>query len=226
MDKYFELLDKFCQYDYSAFARDHKSRAHTFKYMWDEMIKLEKPVIVELGTTRSFTGGWDVNCMINDKKYWQPENPSVWDFSAGCGTRIFAEIPNVTLHTVDIVKGHIEIAKEITKKFDVHYHISDSREFLKHFNGQFDLIYEDCGDMNPLEGTAKLQEENAKIIIERELVKIGGFILIDDTKNPVPIVQFGEKSRYGKAKYSIGVYLANGFEIIMNEYQTILIRLG
>jgi len=226
MEKYFKYLDDYCQYDYSSFAKEHKSRAHTFKYIFDNMREKENPIVIELGSMRSYTHGGMKSCMNPDTKYWEPDNPSIWDWSAGCGTRILAEIPNVTLHTIDIIQRHIDIAKIITKDFNVQYHVQDSREFLRNFDGQCDLIYEDCGDMSPLEPTARLQEENAKIIVERELIKIDGFILIDDTKNPVPIVQFGERSRYGKAKYSIGIYLANGFEIIYNEYQTVLKRLG
>ena len=190
------------------------------------MHKIDHPVIVELGSMRSFQHGGSEFCMVFDEKHWHPDKPELWDFSAGCFSRVFAEVLGVELHSVDINKKHTWVTEVMTKGFNVTAHTQDSREFLKGFKKQTDLLYQDCGDLHPLEPTAQLHLEEAKIIVEKEIVKLGGFILIDDTKNPVPIVQFGEKSRYGKAKYSIGHYLANGFEIIMNEYQTILKRLG
>ena len=45
---------------------------------------------------------------------------------------------------------------------------------------------------------------------------------IDDVKNPLPKIRGGEKSNYGKAKYSIPMFLNAGYEIVMDEYQMIL----
>ena len=226
MEKYFKFLDDFCQYDYSHCAKDHKSRAYTFQFIWDEMIKLEKPVIIELGTTRSFVHGGHEGCMCFDKQYWFPNNPEVWDWSAGCFTRVFAEMPDKEFHTVDISKDHIWIAETITEEFNgMHYHVQDSIDYLNSFSKQSDLIYMDTGDMNPIEVTAKLHLREAEIIVNLERVKIGGYILMDDVRNPVPVQQFGEKSCFGKDKISIGYFLANGFDIIMDEYQMILKRM-
>jgi hypothetical protein len=234
MEKYFKFLDDFCQYDYSMFAKYHKSRAYTFKYLWHEMIKIDNPIIVELGTTRSFVHGGNEGCMVFDEKYWFPDKPELWDWSAGCFSRVFAELPNKEFYTVDINPKHIWVSKTMTKEFEgIGYYVSDSVQFLKDLSNDFgildkqcDLIYLDTGDMHPLEQTARLHEQEAKIIIENELVKIGGYILMDDVRNPVPCTQFGEKSRFGKDKYSIGIFLANGYDIIMDEYQLILKRIA
>ena len=42
MDKYFELLDEASQFNYDHCAnQNHRSRAYTFKYVWDKMLELE-----------------------------------------------------------------------------------------------------------------------------------------------------------------------------------------
>lgn len=212
--------------DYSHCAnKDHKSRAYTFRYVWDEMLKIEKPVIVELGTTRSFlSGAAKEGCMVADEKYWNPDKPEDFDWSAGCFTFVFAQLPNVELHTVDINSNHLWIAKIMTSNFgSVNYHLSDSVEYLRNSNIKYDCIYMDSGDVG--ENTAKLHEREAKVIVEKELVKIGGIILLDDVRSDVAIKQFGERSRFGKDKYSIGVFLANGFDICADNYQMILKRM-
>jgi hypothetical protein len=223
--KYFELLDKHCQYDYSQMARPRLSRAHTMKFAYEEMLKIKCPVIFELGTTRSFVHGGLEGCAIPDEQYWQPDNPEAWDFSAGAFTRVFGELPNKILHTVDLIRNHINVAKKITDGLGgIFYHVGDATKFLENIDLTADLIYSDVGDMTPLEDTARLHEEEAHIIIDRELVNIGGYVLIDDVHHPYPL-SVGEKSAFGKAKYSVGVFLAGGFDIVMDEYQLLLKRI-
>lgn len=227
MEKYFRLLDQYCQYDYSCFAKEHLSRAHTFRYAYEYLSGLEHPVITELGTTRSFVHGGHEGCMVFDEKYWFPDKPELWDWSAGCFTRVFAEIGKGELHTIDLIKNHVWVAEIMTKEFNhVKYYHQDSCAFLNWFPGDFDLVYLDTGDMNPIETTGRLHEREASIIIERGLVRIGGLVLMDDVRNPVPIREFGEKSRFGKDKYSIGKFLSNGFDIVMDEYQMLLKRMA
>jgi hypothetical protein len=227
MEKYFKLLSKYCLYDYSHDIRKRLSRATTFEIVYNELINKEKIVIIELGTTRSYVHGGLVGCMSYDKKYWQPHNPESWDWGAGCFTRVFAELlPNSFIHTVDINSNHIEVCRTITKEFpNVMYHVSDSAIFLQNVEESVDLIYMDVGDVTPLEESAMLHKRDAEIIIRNNLVKVGGYVLIDDVRCPVPIVEYGEKSCFGKAKYSIGVFMANGFDIVSDEYQMLLKRM-
>ena len=75
--------------------------------------------------------------------------------------------------------------------------------------------------MHPIEPTAQLHLREAKIIVEKNILADNGIILIDDVRNCGPKSR-GEKSDYGKAKYSIPYFLENGYEIIMDEYQVIL----
>ena len=226
MDKYFKFLDDFSQFDYSHCAnQNHRSRAYTFQICWDEMLRIEKPVIVELGTTRSFKhGGVREGCMVADIKYWEPDKIEELDWSAGNFTYVFGQLPNKELHTVDINPNHIWVSKTMTKGLlGMRYHVSDSVEFLKNFQDQVDLLYMDSGDIG--EETARLHEREAKVIVERELVRVGGIILMDDVRSNVAVTQFGEKSVFGKDKYAIGVFLANGFDICCDDYQMLIKRM-
>lgn len=193
----------------------------------DYLINLEKIDIVELGTSRSFVDGRFEGCNSDDSKYWEPNNPEKWDWSAGHFTGVFSEIlydKNLHLQTVDLMKNHINRCKIMTNDYKqkITYHVSDSVKFLNNQkeNG-FDLIYMDTGDMTPIEPSAQLHLREAKIIVSKNLLKKGGLILIDDVRNILP-KKFGETSDYGKAKYSIQYFIENGFEIVQDHYQVVM----
>ena len=223
-----ELLEKAIDYYFSEeeqikyFGTKPKSRYDTFKYC-HSYYKNNEPLIVELGTSRSFVDGRFEGCNLDDIKYWDPNNSEKWDWSAGCFTKVFSNLfPNSEFHTVDINKNHIKRSKIMNSdRNNVNYHISSSEDFLNSFDKKIDLLYLDTGDMTPIEDTAQLHLREAKIIVEKKLLSENGLILIDDVKSVVP-KKFGEKSDLGKAKYSIEYFLENGYEIIMDEYQYIL----
>lgn len=204
-----------------------KSRYDTFKEVFERIEILDRPLIVELGTSRSYNHGGLKGCNLDDVSYWMPENPSTWDWGAGFFTRMALTAlshKEIELHTVDISSSHIQRCKTMTAEFtDIQYHISDSVHFLKNgdFSRKIDLLYLDTGDMTPIEPTANLQLEEAKIIVWRDLIADGGYILIDDVKNQTP-KKFGESSDLGKSKYSLPFLLENGFEILMDGYQVLL----
>jgi hypothetical protein len=204
-----------------------ESRYATFKAAFELIEPIDHPIIVELGTTRSFNHGGLVGCNSDDTRYWMPENPSTWDWGAGFFTRMAATAMShkmVDIHTVDICSAHIARCKVMTSDFsNIQYHVSDSIAFLKKckFPRKIHLLYLDTGDMTPIEPTAQLQLREAKIIVSRNLIADGGYILIDDVQNQTP-KQFGETSNLGKSKYSLPFLLANGFELIMDEYQVLL----
>ena len=204
------------------FSIKPKSRYHTFKYCFDNM-KKENPVIVELGTSRSFVCGRFEGCNSDDVKYWEPKNPEKWDWSAGSFTKVFSNLyPKSDFHTLDLMESHIKRCKIMNKDRDnITYHVSSSEDFLNKIDKKVDLLYLDTGDMTPIEETAQLHLREAKIIIERNILADDGIILIDDVKSVVP-KQAGEKSHLGKAKYSIPYFLENGYKLVMSEYQTVL----
>ncbi len=185
-------------------------------------------VIVELGTSRSYVHGGLIGCNSDNKKYWTPDEPKNWDWGAGFFTGVAADALyhlKPEFHTVDIEYLHIQRCKHMTKNFKdiMQYHVCSSLDFLRNFpdDKKIDLLYIDTGDMTPIEPTAHLQLEEAKIIVKRDLISANGIILIDDVRNQTP-KKFGETSDHGKAKYSLPYFLAHGFEIVADEYQVIL----
>lgn len=223
------FLDKAIDYYYSKeeqekyFLEKPKSRYYTFKYCFDNINNKVNPIIVELGTSRSFVDGRFEGCNSNDSKFWEPNNPEKWDWSAGIFTKVFSNLfPNSIFYTVDLIKSHIDRCKIMNSDSkNIIYSVSSSEDFLNNFSGKIDLLYLDTGDMTPIEYTAQLHLREAKIIVEKDIINKGGIILIDDVKSIVP-KKHGESSDLGKAKYSIPYFLENGYEIIMSEYQYIL----
>jgi len=184
--------------------------------------------VVELGTIRSYTHGGLQDCNTDNPGAWTPDAPERWDWGAGCFSRVAAEClagDRVRIHTVDSCRAHLRRARVITHPYRsaFKYHWKDSRRFLQKFRGTADLVYLDTGDMTPIEPTAHVQLEEARIIVDRGLVPIGGLVLIDDVRNPTPALH-GDDSGLGKSKYALPFLLANGFAVEMSEYQVLLVR--
>ena len=227
LDKYKDFLEKGAAegQDWSVYAKRPLGRYYTFKKAFELFEEIEGKYILELGTTRSFVHGGLEGCNSGDIIYWKPNNPETWDWGAGCFTRVAAECCSFEkLITVDVVSEHLKRCKVITQDFKdkIEYICSDSLYLLQNINN-IQFVYLDTGDMTPIEVTANHQLKEAQIIVERKLIPIGGLVLIDDVKNTTPL-KFGEKSLLGKAKYSLPFLLANGFELIMDEYQVLLRR--
>lgn len=215
--------------DWSAFKVIPKSRYDTFAQAFSIFEKNKGKIIVELGTTRSFLDGKYAGCMSTDIRYWQPNNPETWDWGAGSFTRVTAEclsFLNPEFHSIDISPEAIYIAKVMTLPFEsfMNFHKCSSLDFLRNWdsNKKIDLLYLDTGNMDDF--TCKLQLEEAKILVERDLISNNGIILIDDVKNQTPRKLYGETSDLGKSKYSIPYLISKGFTIISDEYQVILIK--
>jgi len=232
LEKYKEYMDN-AHWKYTTkeqfeqyYGRVPKFRYDTMKYCWDEVVKHGFTTIVELGTTRSFVDGKFPGCNSDDIKFWQPENPDVWDWAAGCFTRVIGELiqgTDIDFITVDLEPRHIRRSKVVTEGLDnIEHVVMSSEEFLEIGEGKIDFLYMDTGDMTPIEPTAELHLRESKIIVERDLISENGIILIDDVRNTTPKVFADEESDYGKAKYSIPYLIENGFELIMDEYQVVL----
>ncbi len=156
--------------DYSHFKIRPKSRYYTFKKAFEHFEKNNGIIVVELGSTRSFVTGGLPGCMSNNIRYWQPKNPAVWDWGAGCFTRLAAEClqhVHPTIYTVDITSEAIQISKTLTQDFQkiMRYHRCSSIDFLRtcNFPNGIDLLYLDTGNMD--EQTARLQLQEAQIIV-------------------------------------------------------------
>ena len=233
IEKYKDYLNNAMGYYYDKltflkyFCKEPKSRYYSFKYVI-EYIKVNKlKNVLELGTSRSYVDGRFEGCNKSDDKYWEPENPEKWDWSAGLFTKVFAEEFNgkINLDTLDSNKEHLRRCKVMlggnTK--NVQFIKSISEDYLRSTDNKYDVIYLDTGDMTPVEDNALLQLIEANVIVERELLNKNGLIIIDDVRNPTPKA-VGETNNFGKSKYSIPYLLENDFEIVMDEYQVILKR--
>ncbi|EEH50937.1 uncharacterized protein MICPUCDRAFT_54898 [Micromonas pusilla CCMP1545] len=210
------------------------SRFHTLSYAFADFERREGKVVVEVGTSRSFQHGSAPGCNLDDPKWWHPDNPEDWDWGAGHFTHLACTSLSKYLRkghmfTVDLLEAHIVRSKIMTTECAQYtsYVAKSSLDFFKEYDtrkyGQIDLLYLDTGDMTPVEVTAELHLEEAKYVVERQLVKPGGLILIDDVRNLAP-KQYGEPpgDTYGKAKYSIDYFLEHGFSLVKSEYQVIL----
>jgi len=211
-----------------SYGRIPKFRYDTFKYCWDWIQEKELKTIVELGTSRSFVDGKYPGCNSDDVKFWEPDNPEIWDWSAGCFTRVFGELiqgTGIDLITVDLMSTHIARSRAMTQDLEnIEYFSMSSEEFLTSGDGQIDFLYMDTGDVTPIEPTARLHLRESEILVENDLISDNGLILIDDVRNIQSKSQ--DPSDYGKAKYSIPYLQENGFEVIMDEYQVLLQRKG
>lgn len=232
LEKYKLFLDQGTYESFGANVIRPKSRHYTFAVAFNHFEKNNGKIVVELGTTRSFTHGGLPGCNQDNPVYWTPKNFENWDWGAGSFTRVAAECLahlNPIIHTIDLEAAHIKRCELITSDFksSMRYHVISSIDYLKvsDFPNGIDLLYLDTGDMTPIEPTARLQLEEARIIVERNLIAPHGIILIDDVRNQTP-KQFGETSDLGKSKYSIPYLLAHGFEIVEDEYQVILKRVA
>lgn len=205
------------------------SRYESFRFAFDRVLAAGGRTIVELGTIRSFVHGGLPGCNDDDPAYWHPERPEDWDWGAGCFSLMAAiclERTTPVIHTVDSVPAHIERCRVVTAPFAslFHYHVCDSVDFLRSLPpGSIDLLYLDTGDMWPIEPTARHQLAEVKALHRGRLLAGGGLVLIDDVRNATPR-RFGERSRLGKAKYSIPYLLSHGFEIVFDDYQVALTR--
>jgi len=234
IEKYKNLLDNAMSYYYDKltflkfFQKEPKSRYYTFKYVIQYIKNNNLKNILELGTSRSYVDGRFEGCNESDDKYWEPNNPDKWDWSAGLFTRIFAEEFNelINLDTLDSNKEHLRRSKLMlgNNSKNINFIKSTSENYLKSTDKKYDVIYLDTGDMIPVEDTALLQLIEANQIVERNLLNINGLLIIDDVRNPTPKI-VGETNNLGKAKYSIPYLLEHNFEIVMDEYQVILKKL-
>lgn len=231
IEKYKNYLDNAMSYYYDKltflkfFQKEPKSRYYSFKYVIEYIKANNLKNVLELGTSRSYVDGRFKGCNCNDDKYWEPESPEKWDWSAGLFTKVFAEEFNgkINLDTLDSNKEHLRRSKLIlgNNAKNVNFIKSTSEDYLKSTDKKYDIIYLDTGDMTPVEDTALLQLIEANQIVERNLLSNNGLLIIDDVRNPTPKIA-GELNNLGKAKYSIPYLQEHGYEIIMDEYQVIL----
>jgi len=194
-------------------------RYPTFRYAFDEFVRIGGKTIVELGTSRSFVAAGHAGCGVNDPRYWRPDEPRYWDWGAGIFTRMCAlhlRDYRPQIHSVDISKEAIDISKVITAEFAnlITYHLESSESFLTRFPDKIDLLYMDAGETG--DGADQLHLREATIVCGRGLLSQAAVVLIDDVNIP--------GTSLSKGTFSIPFFLASGFEVRIAGYQAVLQR--
>lgn len=210
------------------YGRVPLQRNLTFKYCLDYFNDYDFINIIELGTSRSLVDGKYRGCLINNIKYWEPNNLQKWDWSAGIFTKYFSDVltyrnKNFRITTVDLSESSLNVCKIMTKNNEnkINYVLSDSENFIKNTEPKsIDLLYLDTGNMD--ENTAQLHLREAKLVVEKNILKDDGIILIDDVRNPYMLEKKITNNSYGKSKYAIPYLLENGYNIVVDEYQVIM----
>jgi hypothetical protein len=222
LDTYKKYLDR-GTFDGLEIEKESLSRYYSFKFCKDYLNTLPYIAdVLELGTSRSFVDGRYEGCNLDDTRYWEKDNLEKWDWGAGCSTLIFSEYNLVTL---DLISSHLSRSKFMSESLGFlknKYICRDSISFLRECKETFDLIYLDTGDMFPIEPTLNLQLSEAICIVENNLLKYNGLLLIDDVLNKTPRTLGVKDNKYGKSDKALPYLLSKGFEIIHEGYQYIL----
>jgi hypothetical protein len=205
------------------FHRVPQSREQTFGEVIRSLRKLNRPpLILELGTTRSFVDGRFPGCNSNDTRFWEPHVMDRWDWSAGIFTKVMATVfPDAEITTVDLARDHLERCRTVVSSRNVQFIHESSTRFLSRVQQTYDLIYLDTGDMTPIQPTAELQLAEA-VEIPR-ILHPNGILLLDDVRSTVPM-EAGCTHSLGKAYLSLPWLVDHGFYVCMDEYQTLLRR--
>ena len=179
--------------------------------------------IVELGTSRSFVSGDSPGCMKTDMQYWRPDEPNCWDWGAGIFTKVFSDNldgRNYNLYTVDPNENAIQIVMTMCgHNKNVHIVQGYSSDFLKDFahtgteHATIDFLYMD--HMESGEEACIQHLNDAKQLVEKDIMSKNGIILIDD---------IGDNITNTKGRYSIPYLLENGYRQVIGEYQVLLER--
>jgi hypothetical protein len=183
-----------------------------------ESMKKDTPyTIVELGTSRSFVNGGYDGCCSPDPIYWSPKQPKIWDWGAGVFTKVFSDNlrnDNVKLYSIDPNEGAIFISSTMCKGNSNVKIIKDySTNFLNSIDFKIDFLYMD--HMESGEDACIQHLNDSKLIVEKNLMSDNGIILIDDV---------GTDLYHTKGKYSIPYLLENGYNLVLHEYQVLLVR--
>lgn len=187
--------------------------SETMKWIHDNIDETKTFNIVELGTSRSFKS-WGIS---SDTRSWYPDDPSKWAWSDGFFTRLFAdnmEGYNFKIYSVDPCDQAVSVCKVVCGHIpQVSIHQMTSTEFLSNFNEKIDLLY-----MDHLESgieACKVHFEDAKLVIEKDLMSDKSLILIDDT--PVTNTLLNSKGHL-----SIPYLMKQGYRQVIHEYQLLL----
>lgn len=189
-------------YPFMPFKYDFRKRRDTFRRSLSLLDKTKAKTIVETGTSREGLHGAKSN---------------------GAATIVFGKWAfenKAFVHSVDISEQSVAAAqKEVVAQGLSEYvtiHLSDSIVFLENFTESVDFLYLDSYDYSSdIEVQQKSQSHHLQEFqaIEKQLHE-QSIVLIDDCDLP----------NGGKGKLVVEYMLKNGWKILMNEYQILLVH--
>jgi hypothetical protein len=141
-----------------------------------------------------------------------------WD-GAGFSTFIFGHFAHYNdgkLYSVDMDEENCKFAKKWIDQFGdaVSIYTSRSEEFLESFTQPIDLFYADSAD----EGTPNFEEICLREVqLIQKNMRENSMILIDDTREKIG-------SLVGKGKLAVPWLVENGWKVLYNSYQQLLVR--
>ena len=163
--------------------------------------------ILEIGATRSFTSG-----TINTHEF--DPDPEAWDWGAGCFTAAIKILfPDCKLTSVDPNPEAIKVSKIILRSLgaEASFKQTNSTDFLNKTADKYDLIYMDHAESGGNDSCAVLHRNDAALILNKNLVKPDGLILIDDIQTV-----------FNKGMYSIPFLEEQGLtHLSKNSYQAL-----
>jgi len=196
--------------------------------------KKKAPLIVELGTSRSYVPGGHRGCMDDDPTFWRPE---LWDWGAGVFSRVCAEAiegSDARLISVDPSERAIRIAQTMTSGIDAHvrFRRTTSTAFLRELEEPIDLLYMDHHETG--EEGARLHRRDAELLLTSGLLADDGVVLIDDVhvygrgrERAMSLFRRlvgSSELHHGKGKYSIPFLRRRGFDVLYEGYQVVMSR--
>jgi len=250
LEKYKTLLDKGTEQSMSGggelFPHVYSttdSRFQSFKIIAEHLFKKleagEKINILELGTSRSFKDGAYEGCLVADRKYWDPENYEEWDWGAGVFTVVLAQLLEeananpamIDFCTIDSSQQACYISSVMTENFEfVNVFHCTSEQALSGTVDRWDVIYMDTADFGDeqhlINAVGPLHLSEAQLIVETDILKADGLILIDDVKNSSPskVSMLPAIAGLGKSFLSIPYLKEQGFKVTYEGYQFVMSR--
>ncbi len=190
-------------YPFMPFRHDFRKRRETFRLSLKLLKQIRATTIVETGTSREGLKGAKSN---------------------GAATIVFgkwAKENGAFLHSVDISEESvINAQKEVDRQelqAVVEIHLSDSLEFLKTFDQTVDFLYLDSYDYSHTDVEIQKKSQEHHLLefqaIEGHLHE-KSIVLVDDCDLP----------NGGKGKSVIAYMLQNGWKILEESYQVLLVR--
>lgn len=189
-------------YPFMPFRYDFRKRRDTFRRCLDLLNRTNARIIVETGTYREGLQGAKSN---------------------GAATIVFgkwARLNKAFVHSVDISAQSVAAAqKEVVAQELVEFvkiHLSDSIQFLESFTEKVDFLYLDSYDYS----------SDVEIQLKSQTHHLEEFKAIEHQLHDKSIVLIGDCDlpNGGKGKLVVEYMLKNGWKILMEHYQILLVR--